>query len=131
METLEVVFTDNTPGRLVCEAPGEPVTCQSLVDGSMKTPAEAGTMYLLLHPGTPEPPTVAAARAAEYALEVQYGTEVVIPVNDPLARRAAGHTPEPPTRRGAAPPLPEAEVHRPEPRPEPDEGPEPRPRRSS
>lgn len=117
METLEVTFTDGTPGRLACEAPGEPVTCQSLLDGTMKTPAEAGTMYLLLHPGTPEPPTVEVARAAEYLLEVQYGAEVVIPVNEPPITRRI-EAPPPPVPEGRL----DAPVRTPEPEPEPRPG---------
>lgn len=86
METLEVSCRDGTPGRLACEVAGE-VTCQALTDGSMKTAEEAGTLYLLLHEGTPEPWQVEAARAAGYTLVVQYGETLTLPAPDPPARR--------------------------------------------
>lgn len=86
METLECTLAHGAPARLACEVAGE-VTLQNLTDGVVMSAEEAGTIYVLLAEGSEEPWQIAVAREHGYTLEVQYGTELVLPTPDPPARR--------------------------------------------
>lgn len=82
-----MTFADGTPGRLACEGIGEPVTCQALTDGSMKTAEEAGTLYVLQAEGAEPSPLVALVQAAGYTVEVQEGEALTLPTPEPIPRR--------------------------------------------
>lgn len=86
METLECTLSHGVPARLACEVAGD-VTCQNLTDGVYLSAEEAGTIYVLLAEGSEEPWQIAVAREHDYTIEVQYGTDLVIPPPDPPLRR--------------------------------------------